>query len=160
MARYTEIKYYNLFPKQSENGADRLVARVFVPSHSRTIIYGKKPYFVKFPDLIFNITFTRYFAGRPWFRFDSLYITSPDGHIPLLPNTESNGYVCLGQGRPSRNSAKDLIDVVLKRFYTARFNKHFPQGSRIEFEENLKHKKIELSIVTLNYFHNLVEAQI
>ena len=140
-----------------------------IPACKRTIFYMEKPYFVSFPDLIFRLNFETISRNVEGFcRFKSLQVRLAESEelLPLLPNIQTNGHICL----PIRFSnilpvhieaptVNQLFDLAMDAFWKSNFSAHFyivAAQYRADyqnlFEDNLKEGKIR-NISTKCHFY-------
>jgi len=105
-----------------------------VKGRNRTILYQEKPYFVAFPDLVFELGYSGFFENGETaiLSFRDLRVRLPSSErVPLLPNIEQFGKVCLRNFvydesvSEGDNKEKILFDKVLDRFWTTSFTSHF-----------------------------------
>ena len=126
-----------------------IIARIDVKPHSRTILYGNKPYYVKFPWLLFYVTFLKK-DGK--ICYSQMCIRSVDGKIPLIPHIDNQGFVCLSEQPfyPKGKNIDILCDKIVGRFFSSRFNNTFDpllfllEAEEKEFVDNLERGLIGL----------------
>ena len=131
---------------------NRFKGRATKSSHSRTIVFKHKPYYVKFPDLIFWLEFTRIPSitliqtrhgyqtiSNCRFRFQSLAVTGPNREHLLLPNMHTNQTVCLaGDVNVIKKNPDMLFEAAINRFFTSKFSQSFIADEEKTFIKFLK----------------------
>jgi len=134
------------------------IAQVFVPSHSRTIFYIMTPYYVRFPDLVFEIDFIIEDGFYFNINFCDLLIKSKEGYGINLPNVDWEGTVCTGLDNSIKDkNAIELCKKILDSFWMSEFNQFLgldnseeEEDAEDKFFEDIEKGEISLSEDKIN----------
>ena len=127
------------------------------PACGRTIIYNGRPRFVRFPSLIFRFIPERFTgAGIPY-----LFVTDTENRIPLMPNINTKGKVCLNvqairfmaavlnREEPSSENDLQAFNMTIEKFWASSFTDAIllarpnTELDRLrEFEANLENQTV------------------
>ena len=131
-------------------------ARTVVPQHSRTICFKSKHYYVKIPELVFEVHFFREDVyGNVMYGYDSyagccdLVVKTKEGFGVELPNVEFDidGTVCTGELDLFDKSAISLCEGIRNNFWQTEFTDFLlyqdEEGLELEIRESLLIKNLK-----------------
>jgi len=130
-----KYKFFTL-PRLSDHDEGEYLGKVLVPKHSRTIFYDDKPYFVSFPELIFEILFIKISNNHYETDDEGVAVKTSKGRGIILPNvySVSDGMVCMGEEdeQITAKSPLRLCKKVIDSFWRSEFNTMLAGEDRIE----------------------------